>query len=93
MNVWLDGVEQFRLQQHRGEMQSLDGVSLHHLDDAGREVGPDVAEPPRDPWRGRAQAARSPRAHAILLARVIEGGECGIHLLLLPAEGGIQFLL
>ena len=73
-------------------MQPLDGISLHHLDHTGRKVGPDVAEPARDPRRGRAEPAGAPRANAILLGRVIERGERGIHLLLLPAQGGIQLL-
>ena len=62
VNIGLDRIEQLRLQQHRGEMQPLDGISLHHLDHAGRKVGPDVAEPAGDPRRGRAEAARSARS-------------------------------
>ena len=45
---WTSGcteLQQLGLEQHRGQVEPLDRVPLHHLDHAGREVGPDVAQP------------------------------------------------
>ena len=53
--------QQLGLEQHRGQVEPLDGVPLHHLDDAGREVGPDVAQPAGHPRRRRRRARRRGR--------------------------------
>ena len=92
VNVGLDRIQQLGLEQHRGQIQSLDGISLHDLHHAGRKVGAYVAEPTGDSRRGRAEPARSAGADAILVVRVIQCSERGVHLLLLPAQGGIQLL-
>ena len=60
VDVGLDRVQQLGLEQHRGQVEPLDRVPLHHLDHAGREVGADVTEPAGHPGRRRTEPAVPP---------------------------------
>ena len=62
VDVGLHRVQQLGLEQHRGQVEPLDRVPLHHLHHAGREVGADVAQPAGHPRRRRAEPAALPRA-------------------------------
>ena len=55
MDVGLQGLHQLRFEEERPDPEPVDRVALHDLDDGGRKVCADVAEPRRDPRRRPAQ--------------------------------------
>ena len=64
VDVGLDALEQFGFEQQLAQIEPLDGVALEDLDDRGREVPADVAEPPdhRRAWSARARPNDHPVA-------------------------------
>ena len=79
VHVGLDRLQHLRLQQQPGQVEPLDRVGLHHLDDGGREVLPDVAEPAghvgAPTRRARPARAAGPRPAG---RRVVERGQRGV---------------
>ena len=61
VHVRLDALEHLLLKQQLPQVQPVDGVPLHDLHHRGREVPADVAEPPGDARRGRAEPAGTGR--------------------------------
>ena len=57
MDVGLDGLEEFGFEKHLLEVEALEGVLLHELDDGGGEISADIAEPAGDVGIGGAKAA------------------------------------
>jgi hypothetical protein len=57
MDVGLEGLEKFRLEQQRLQVEPVEGVALDDLDDRRREELPDLAEPARDFRRRGAESA------------------------------------
>jgi hypothetical protein len=57
MNVGLDGLEEFGFEKHLLEVEALEGVFLHELDDGGGEILAEIAEPAGDVGTGGAEAA------------------------------------
>ena len=55
--VGLDGLEEFGFEKHLLEVEALEGVLLHELDDGGGEISADIAEPAGDVGIGGAKAA------------------------------------
>ena len=71
-----DGLQQLGLEQQLAQAEPVHGVALHHLHDRGREVGADVAEPPRHPRSAAAQPG-APLAVVELAQRLVAFGVVG----------------
>jgi hypothetical protein len=59
VHVGFHRFEQFRLQQQLRQVQPIDRIALHDLDDGGRKVIADVAEPARHLGRRATETARA----------------------------------
>lgn len=75
-------LDQLRLGEQRVQIETLDGVGLHHLNDRGRKKLSDVTEPPGHRRRRLAEPA-SPVAGA-----VVQGAERAVHGEVVAAERG-----
>ena len=99
VDVGLHGAQQLGLEQQGGQVEPLDGVPLHHLDDAGREVGPDVAQPAGDLGCRRPQPGGPvvrPRSRPAPRLLLVERGQRRVHRRLVlaqldPEPGGRRF--
>ena len=87
VDVRLHRLQHLRLQQQRGQSEPVDGVALHDLDDGGREVRPDVAEPARDGRRRRPEPRRTVLAPPARLSPfAVERGQRAVHRRVPPGE-------
>ena len=88
MEVGLELAEQFRLEQEPAEVEAVDGVALEDLDDGGREVPADVAQPAGDRW-GRAGEAAGPPGPASRRRRpVVERAQRGVDADVVAVQAG-----
>ena len=86
IDVRFHRVQQFRLQQQLVQLQPLDRVPLHDLDDGGREVGADVAQPADHPRRGRAEAGRPFPVGLPRSAAVVDRGQRAVDALVVGGQ-------
>ena len=94
VDVGLDRGQQLRFEEHRRQLEPIDRVPLHDLDDAGREVGPDVTEPAGDLGRRGAQSGRpGARPDPGCSGRdVVERGQGLVHVGLRLVQRGLERL-
>src|SRR5512139_3914637 len=71
MYIRLHGFEHLRLEKHALQIQAFELILLHHLDDRGRKILTDVAQPAWHPGQ-RLNAAAAQAARAI---GIVERGE------------------
>ncbi len=79
MHVGVQRRQEFRLQHHGLETQSLERIALDHLHHVGGKELPDITQPAGDAWRRAAEPAPA-RITLLLVARtVVERAERTIH--------------
>ena len=78
MKVGLDRGEHLWFQQQLAQLQSIDGVALQHLHHTARKVRANVAEPPSDRWRRRAEPTRARPCPTATWSGVVDSGQCGV---------------
>jgi len=88
VDVGLDALQQFGLEQELAEIETFDGVSLKHLHHRRRKVPADVTQPAHHRRFRPAQSPGAARPASAVLATVVQRAEGGIDPSIVATQAG-----